>query len=123
LLFWTGFQTGKNQHLKHCTKTNFIAMMQSPKNRPAVHIKHEEEKMETQIVKRGVKDERDLFIANLNSGEDEDSKGAVSHPKGSDEVNIRSTHQSYGTIPVSGREYLKLLRDALIEICRMEGIE
>jgi|GEM_PF-3144715 hypothetical protein len=81
--------------------------------------------MHTRIEKRGGSEETlyDLFIANLNERENEHSKSAVSHPIGSDEVMIRSTHRSYGAVPVSGRENLKLLRDALIEICKMENIE
>ncbi|KKQ45667.1 MAG: hypothetical protein US63_C0012G0002 [Candidatus Moranbacteria bacterium GW2011_GWC2_37_8] len=81
--------------------------------------------MNTQIVKRGFKEElQDVFIANLAEGQNEHSPAAVSHFVGSDEVTIRSTNQrSYGSIPINGRESLKLLRDAMIEICRMEGIE
>ncbi|MFZ2226276.1 MAG: hypothetical protein WA064_02410 [Candidatus Moraniibacteriota bacterium] len=80
--------------------------------------------MHTKTVKRGGSEETlyDLFIVNVNDGENEHSAGAVSHLVGSDEVMIRSTHRSYGAVPVGGRENLKCLRDALIEICRMENI-
>ncbi len=81
--------------------------------------------MYTRTEKRGGSEATlyDLFIANSAEGENEHSLGAVSHPIGSNEVTIRSTSSSWGEVPVSGRENLKPLRDALIEICKMENIE
>jgi hypothetical protein len=81
--------------------------------------------MYTKIVKRGGSEEtlHDVFVATLYEHATENTRGAVSHPIGSDEIYIRSTHPSWGTIPFSGREDLGLLRDALIEICKMENID
>ena len=80
--------------------------------------------MQTQIKKLGSGDDKyNLFIANLNEGQNEHSPGAVSHMMGEYHVSIRSTSKSYGAIPVEGRENLQLLRDALNEICKMQGIE
>lgn len=77
--------------------------------------------MHTKIEKRGTaKSTFQMFIASLNESE---IQGAVSHPVGSDEVEIRSTEKSWGVVPVKGKEQLRLLRDAMIIICEMEGIE
>jgi hypothetical protein len=89
-----------------------------------IHTERSKE-MHTKIVKRGGSEETcfDVFIANLNEGENEHSEGAISHFVGSYDITIRSTEPSWGAVPVSGKEHLKLLRDALIEICKMENIE
>lgn len=47
----------------------------------------------------------------------------VVHHVGSEEVTIRSNLCGWGSIPVGGREALATLRDALVEVCRVEGIE
>lgn len=51
------------------------------------------------------------------------SPGAISHTIGSNSVMIQSSEATWGAIPISGRKRLKLLRDALIKICRRQGIE
>lgn len=60
----------------------------------------------------------EVFGVNNVSGSELIKYDAVSH-----EVTIRSTSKSYGAIPITGRENLQLLRDALCEICKIEGIE
>jgi hypothetical protein len=81
--------------------------------------------MYTKIVQHGGSEDtlHDVFVATLYEHATEHTRGAVSHPVGSDEINIRSTHPSWGAIPFSGKKNLRLLRDALIEICKMENIE
>ncbi|MFA5358246.1 MAG: hypothetical protein WC310_00290 [Patescibacteria group bacterium] len=49
--------------------------------------------------------------------------GSISHVIGSDEVSIRSNVAFGGSISVKGRESLKLLRDALVSICKTEDIK
>lgn len=81
--------------------------------------------MFTRTEQRGVdpQKQRELLIFTHEEGADEHSPGAVHHVLGSDEVTIRSNVRSWGSVPVQGRESLLLLRDALIEICKREGIE
>lgn len=66
---------------------------------------------------------QNLMIFTLKKGAAECSGGAVSHVVGRKKVTIRSNIRGWGGIPVHGRNNLRLLRDALIEICKMEGIE
>jgi hypothetical protein len=47
----------------------------------------------------------------------------VAHEKGSNSINIRSTAPDYGSIPITGVESLKALRDALIDVCLRQGID
>lgn len=79
--------------------------------------------MKTQIVKRGMSKRYNLFIANVNEGENEHSPAAVSHPVGIDEITLRGTGKSDGAISIHGKDNIRHLRDAFIEICRMENIE
>lgn len=79
--------------------------------------------MHTQTVKRGFKNEYSLLIASIKEGASEHDHGSVSHVIGTEEVIIRSTSRSCGSIPIEGKENIKLLRDAIIAICEMEGIE
>ena len=79
--------------------------------------------MHTRIVNIYAPEEGKMFIATMDVDATEHSEGAISHVMGSDIVNIRSNMRSYGAVPVVGKDNLVLLRDALIEICKMEGIE
>ncbi len=79
--------------------------------------------MFTKIIKSGVGHPYDLFVATMNRGGNEHTKGAVSLFVGEARVTIRSNVPTWGSIPVEGRENLKLLRDALIRICKIEKIK
>ena len=81
--------------------------------------------MFTRTEKRGFKKDKqtDLMIFTTEEGASEHSGGAVSHTVGSEEVTIRSNVPSWGAIPVSGREELRLLRDALVKVCEVENID
>ena len=79
--------------------------------------------MYTRIVKRGLKNEERLFIATTQKKGNEHSYGAVSHQIGTNDVRIRSNVPTWGAVPVEGHENLKMMRDALIKICEMEGIK
>jgi hypothetical protein len=80
--------------------------------------------MYTRIEKQGGKNkEIDVFVAATLPGAHSNSWGAVSHPLGSDEIYIRSTLPSEGAISIIGERNIRLLRDALIEICKMKNIE
>ena len=56
-------------------------------------------------------------------GMPEHSPGAVEYEIGSGGILIASTNQFESEISYQGRDYLRLLRDALIEICEIEKIE
>lgn len=75
--------------------------------------------------KRGFTEESqsDLLIVTMEEGASEHSLGAISHTIGSYAVVIRSNQPSWGSVPIEGREELRLLRDTLTKICEMEGIE
>lgn len=64
-----------------------------------------------------------LMIFTIEQGESEHGKGAVSHVLGSHEVSIQSNDPLCGAIHIRGREYLRLLRDALTKICEIEDID
>lgn len=80
-------------------------------------------RMFTQIVTKGFGKPYQLWIVTRNEGENEHAPGAVSHIPGGSSVTIRSTRRSQGAISIEGLENLRHLRDALTEICRMEGID
>ena len=78
--------------------------------------------MHTAIKEQGLSEDKKqkVFIASVNA---EDSRDVVSHAVGSEEVTVRSNVPSWGAVPVKGKEHLKVLRDAMIEICKMKEIE
>lgn len=80
--------------------------------------------MFTRIEKRGMskKSLRNVKIFTLVEGED-DIGAEIEHEVGSNEVTIRSNVPTWGSIPVNGRESLRLLRDALIEVCKERRIK
>lgn len=66
--------------------------------------------------------EYQLFIATLTPGGNQNSETAITHVVGSQSVTVHSNEPSWGAVPITGKEKLLLLRDALIEVCKMEGI-
>jgi len=82
--------------------------------------------MKTKIVEQAMNEKETyrVFVATLKEGENEHSPGAVSFEVTGVSATIRSTNQrGYGAIPIEGTEYLRLVRDAFIEICKMKDIQ
>jgi len=77
--------------------------------------------MHEETKKQGFKPENqyDLYVASVDAGHHE----VISHMVGSESVTIRSNQPSWGSVPIVGKEELKVLRDAMIKICEMVGIE
>ena len=66
---------------------------------------------------------KDYFVATRRKNGTICGEGAVIHPIGQDEVNISSYGHTSTHVVLRGRESLAHVRDSLIEICKMQGID